>query len=232
MSIRGEHEAERASPLPNGEDGDVESPAPQDADPRPIDTVYIPTSQVLRELFDRTPDSVSATWLIDNLRERSFGIVLLLLGLLGLVPGISGIVGVLLLYPAWQLVRGRHTPSLPRFLASRRLPGEKIKRLADRVQWPLQRLERVVRPRWPAVFAIARRAVGATTLLLAATLVWPFPFSNFAPALAIMLLAFAYLEEDSILLIIALIAAVASVATTGATVWAAIRTTGWLDRVL
>jgi hypothetical protein len=130
------------------------------------------------------------------------------------------------------LIQARATPSLPRFIAARRLPGEKIKRLAHRIQWPLRKLERIVRPRWPAIFAVMRRAVGATILLLAATLVWPFPLSNFAPALAIMLLAFAYLEEDSALLIIALIAALASLATTGATVWAAIRTTGWLDRLL
>ncbi len=198
----------------------------------PVRAPYIPTSEILRELFDRTPEDVTPAWLIENLRERSFGIILLLLGLLGIVPGISGIVGVLLLYPAWQLIHGRATPSLPRLLTARRLPGEKIKRLANHIQRPLRLLERIVRPRWPAIFSIARRAVGATMLLLAVSLVWPIPFSNIAPALAIMLLAFAYLEEDSALLIIALVAAVASLATTAGTVWAAIRMTGWIDRLL
>lgn len=208
------------------------APPPLGGMTRDVEPAYVPTSEVLRDLFDQVPDDVTPTWLIENLRERSFGIVLLLLGLLSLLPGASAVVGILLLYPAWQLIQARATPSLPRFIAHRRLPGEKIKRLADRVQWPLRMLERIVRPRWPAIFSVARRAVGATILLLAVTLLWPFPLSNIAPALAIMLLAFAYLEEDSALLIIALIAAIASLATTAATVFAAIRTTGWLDRVL
>jgi len=71
-----------------------------------------------------------------------------------------------------------------------------------------------------------RNAAAGANLAVAVSL------SNIAPGLAIMLLAFAYLEEDSALLIIALIAALASFATTGATVWAAIRTTGWLDRIM
>jgi hypothetical protein len=196
------------------------------------EAAFIPTSEILRDLFERSPEDVTPSWLIENLRERSFGIVLMLLGLLGIVPGISGVVGILLLYPAWQLMRSRATPSLPRFIANRRLPGEKIMRLAQRIQWPLRKLERIIRPRWPGIFSIARRAVGATIVLLAITLVWPFPFSNIAPAIATMLLALAYLEEDSALLIIAMIAALASFAATGATVWAAIRTTGWLDRLL
>lgn len=193
---------------------------------------YVPASDMIEELFGRAPAEVTPAWLIANLHERSFGIVLLLMAVIGMLPGASGVVGVLLLFPAWQLMRARETPELPRFLGQRRLSGEKVRRLGRRLRWPLRKLEAIIRPRWPEIFELMRRAIGVTILLLALTMLWPFPFSQVPPALAIMLLAIAHLEEDGVLLVVAMVGALASAAVTGATVWAAIRTTGWLDRVM
>jgi hypothetical protein len=193
---------------------------------------YVPASDVLDELFGRAPSELTAGWLIDNLHERSFGIVLLVMAMIGVLPGASPVIGVLLLFPAWQLMGAHETPVLPRFIARRRLSGDKVRRIGRRLRWPLRRLESVVRPRWPELFELLRRVVGASILLLALTMLWPFPFSQVPPAIAIMLLAIAHLEEDGVLLAIALLGALASLAFTAATVWAAIRTTGWLDRLL
>jgi hypothetical protein len=79
-----------------------------------------------------------------------------------------------------------------------------------------------VRPRWATPFKTTKRVVGFVILLLGATLLAPLPFSHVIPILAIMLLAFAYLEEDGILLCVALVAAMASLAITGAAVWGTI----------
>lgn len=193
---------------------------------------YVPASDVIEELFDRAPAVVTPAWLITNLHERSFGIVLLLMAVIGILPGASGIIGVLLLFPAWQLMRARETPELPRFIGQRRLSGEKVRRIGRRLRWPLRKLEGIIRPRWPEIFELMRRGIGVTIVLLAVTMVWPFPFSQIPPAIAIMLLAIAHIEEDGALLIVAMLGALASLAFTGATVWAAIRTTGWLDRLM
>jgi len=45
----------------------------------------------------------------------------------------------------------------------------------------------------------------------------------------IMLLALAYLEEDGVALLVALAAALASLAITGVTVWGTVETIDWLD---
>jgi len=193
---------------------------------------YVPTSDVLDDLFGRAPAELTAGWLIDNLHERSFGIVLLLMAIIGMLPGLSPVVGVLLLVPAWQLIRARETPVLPGFIARRRLSGERVRRIGRRLRWPLRKLEAVVRPRWPDMFEVMRRTVGASILLLALTMLWPFPFSQIPPAIAIMLLAIAHLEEDGLLLFVALLGTLVSLGLTAATVWAAIRTTGWLDRLI
>jgi hypothetical protein len=49
------------------------------------------------------------------------------------------------------------------------------------------------------------------------------------PALVIMLLALAYLEEDGVALLIALGAALISLAITTATVWGTVETIDWID---
>jgi len=90
-----------------------------------------------------------------------------------------------------------------------------------------RRLERVVRPRWGTHFEMTKRVIGFVILLLGATLLAPVPFSHIIPALVIMLLAFAYLEEDGILLCIALAAAALSLAITAVAVWGAIEASGF-----
>jgi hypothetical protein len=58
--------------------------------------------------------------------------------------------------------------------------------------------------------------------------VWPFPFSHIIPALVIVLLSLAYLEEDGVMLCVALAAAIVSLAITGLTVWAGVKVTDWI----
>lgn len=179
-----------------------------------------PTSVILERLArDAPPEGVTLAWILGNLRERSFGIVMLLIGLAGLLPGVSPVVGILLAIPAVQMILGRSEPALPRRLAERRLSSAKLARLLRRVIPMMKRLERLVRPRWNRSFGLAKRFVGFVILLLGATLLAPILFSHVIPALVIMLLAFALLEEDGLLLGIAMFAALLSMAITAAAVW-------------
>lgn len=200
--------------------------------PAAADAPREPTSKVLDRLLSDAPgDDVSLGWLIAGLRERSFGIVMLILGLVALIPGASGVVGVLLMIPAVQMMLARKGPVFPGFLARRRIPKRKLARLIARINPVLRRIERVVRPRWPTPFEATKMVVGLVVLLLAATLLAPIPFSNIIPGLVIVLLSFAYLEEDGIALCIALGAALVSLAIVAATVWAALRGIDFLDRL-
>jgi hypothetical protein len=187
----------------------------------------VPTSVVLENLIRDAPADVSLEWIGANLQQRSFGIVMLLIALLGLVPGLSLIAGVMLAVLAFQMILGRREPVLPRRLAVRRLSRERLARNLDRVIPVFRRLERVVRPRWGTHFEMTKRVIGFVILLLGATLLAPVPFSHIIPALVIMLLAFAYLEEDGILLCIALAAAALSLAITAVAVWGAIEASGF-----
>lgn len=194
---------------------------------------HVPTSLVLEELLEEAPpDHVTLAWLTGSLRERSFGLVLLIMALAGMVPGASIFIGILLGFPAVQMILGRESPGLPRFIASRRFPTRQLVRLVHRTIPLLKRMEKLIHPRWRTPFQTTKRIVGFVVLLLAATLVSPFPFSHVIPALVIMLISFAYLEEDGALLCISLGTALDSLAITSATVWATIRATDLLERLL
>lgn len=183
----------------------------------------VPTSAVLEDLLDRAPsDVVTLEWIVANLRERSFGVVILMLALIGLLPGASLPIAILLPVPAVQLILARPEPRLPRFIANRRVATPRLARLVARVMPLLKRLERVVRPRWLAEFDATERIVGVTILLLAASMFSPFPFSHVIPLLVVVLIAFAYLEDDGLLLCIGLGAAVLSLIITAAVMWGTI----------
>jgi len=73
-----------------------------------------------------------------------------------------------------------------------------------------------------------KRVVGLIVLLLAATLFVPIPLSNIIPGALVMLTAFAYVEEDGILLCIALGISLGSLAITAVEVWAILKEAGFL----
>lgn len=62
-----------------------------------------------------------------------------------------------------------------------------------------------IHPRWRTPFEATKRFASLVVLLLAITMFSPFPFGHITPALVVMLISFAYLKEDGVLLCIALV---------------------------
>lgn len=58
---------------------------------------FVHTSVVLQRLHDEAPlDHFTLPWLMEHLRRRSFGMIMLLLALVAMVPGVSIVAGLLL----------------------------------------------------------------------------------------------------------------------------------------
>ena len=194
---------------------------------------HVPTSALLDALIREAPgEQMSLAWLLDGLHERSYGVVMLILGLLALVPGLSIFAGLLIAWPAIQMMLARRTPWLPGLIARRPLPTRRIAKLMTRALPVMRWLEWLVQPRWPAPFRMTKRAVGAAILLLGLTLAGPVPFSQIVPALAIVLIAIAYLEEDGLMLSISLGIAAISLAISIATIWGAVIGIEELNRLI
>ena len=134
---------------------------------------------------------------------------MLLLAVVAIAPGVSIVAGLLLMIPAVQMIAGKPAPVFPRRIADRPFPTQQLAAVVRRAVPVLRRLETMVHPRWPIPSGATKRLVGAVVLVLdLALLLTPLPFSNIVPALVIALIALAYLEEDGLLLLIALLAAV------------------------
>lgn len=179
-----------------------------------------PTSAVLDALIQGAPTGhVAMDWLLAHLSSRSFGILFLVLGVCGLVPLISPLAGLLLVVLAFQMVRGHESPLLPRLLGARPIAAAKLISTVSRIIPVLRYLERFVRPRWSTPVEITKRAVGGVVIVLALGLFLPFPLSNIPFGLNIVLLSFAYLEQDGVLLSLALFAAFCLLAAVLVIVW-------------
>ena len=191
---------------------------------------YVPTSVQLSRMLDRAEGAVvSIGWLMEQLGRRSLGFTLLVMAVIGLLPGVSMFMGPLVAWLAVQMVLGHEAAALPQFVARRSVPVDRLARVIGRVTPGLAWIERLVQPRWPMCFQIARPLTGLVTLLLGLSLLLPVPFTQVVTAPAIMLLALAYLEEDGIALLVALVAALVALSVSGAAVWGAVETVDWLD---
>ena len=150
---------------------------------------FVPTSVLLQRLHDEAPpDRFTLDWVMRSLHRRGFGLILLLLALVAIAPGVSIVAGLLLMFPAFQMIAGRPAPVFPRRIAVRPLP----------------------------------------TRHLAALVITPIPLSNVVPAFVIALISLAYLEEDGILLSIALLAGIAVLAVALMAVLETIRGAEWI----
>ncbi len=198
---------------------------------RTASQAYVPTSVRLARMLDRAEQeaAVSIAWLMTQLGRRSFGLTLLVVAVLGFLPGASTVAGLLVAWLAVQMMLGHEAAVLPRLVARRSIGVERLARVIGIAAPWLAWVERLVHPRRPALFQTTKPLTGIMMLLLGLTMVSPVPFSQVVPALVIMLLALAYLEEDGIALLVALIAALASLSITAATIWGTVETVDWLD---
>jgi hypothetical protein len=189
-----------------------------------------PASVVLQRLHDEAPPNhFTLGWLMASLQKRSFGIITLLLALVAIAPGISIVAGILLMFPAFQMIAGKPVPVFPRLVADRSWRTRHLAALVQRCLPGLRYLERGIYPRWQTPLGPTKRIVGIVIALLSVTLiVSPIPFSNIVPALVVALISIAYLEEDGVLLSVALLSAVIALAVATMMVWETIVGAKWI----
>jgi hypothetical protein len=183
-----------------------------------------PGSRLLEDLLHQAPpECFTLGWLISNLQQRSFGIVVLLLGVIAATPIGSTVPGLMLAVVALQMIAGRRELVFPQFITARSLPTRYLFRVGKHAIPVMRYLEKAVHPRWPTAFEAAKHFVGVMILLLTAVLLLtPVPLSNIAPATVIALISLAYLEEDGLLLCFAFLAAVVLISAASAAVWGTI----------
>ena len=200
--------------------------------PPPPDAIaFIHTSVVLQRLHDEAPtDHFTLDWLMGRLGKRSFGMIMLVLALIAIVPGGAIVAGLLLMIPAFQMVAGQSAPVFPRRIAARPLPTWYLAVVVQHAAPVLRYLEKMIHPRLPGRLEATKRLVGTAVMMLSTTL-WltPIPLSNVVPALVIALISLAYLEQDGLLLLIALLAAIIVLTVAWVAVWEMVLGAKWIS---
>ncbi|WP_223159335.1 exopolysaccharide biosynthesis protein [Vibrio sp. Y2-5] len=162
------------------------------------------TSQFLINTLKSHPDQyLTIGELLELLRRRSYGALLIMLSLAGLIPGISFFAAVADFLLGLQIALGFHAPRLPHIIQKQRIHREKTLRFTQEVMPWLERIEEYVKPRWEPLSSVnARRVIGVIICVLAAIAILPLPFINFLPNFAIICLALGIIERDGLCLLI------------------------------
>ena len=172
-------------------------------------------SQVFAELADEAEGPVTIGAIRDALGDRSFGALLVLfssINLLPLPPGATALLGLPLVLVSAQMVYGSRRAWLPQVLTRRSIPAEVFRSVVARLVPRLERVERMIRPRyWPFWRRHGDQVIGVIALVMAITITLPIPLGNWPPALATALLGLALSERDGILFAIASIVGVAAI---------------------
>jgi hypothetical protein len=170
-------------------------------------TEVLTTSQRLGRLVADAPaEAIPLGWILAELHERAFGLILLVLALPCCIPflyGLPQVVALPLLFVSAQLMVGRRRPWLPDRLGARTVSRDALDRLGCRAGPLLRRIEAVSRPR---LVALTRRpldhVVGLGLVLFSASILLPLPATNTVPGIAVVVVAMGLLQRDGVLILL------------------------------
>jgi hypothetical protein len=183
-------------------------------------------SDLLVRLARTTDRKVTIRDIAIALQDRSFGAFLLVFALPNLVPmppGATFILGLPLIFVAWQMMAspgGR--VFFPRIVSDYGVEPQTfeaiVKRLVPWMRWA----EKLVVPRfWIFESRFAERIIGLFALILAIVVFLPIPLGNWPPAFALAVLGFAHSQRDGLAVVIGCLIGVLSLMVAGFVVYTA-----------
>ena len=154
--------------------------------------------------------------ILQDLQQSAFGVFLFVAILPSFIPipGLGGAVsGPLVILIGLQMLCCMRRPWLPGFIARRGPRRGTMHRFLDRLDRPLRRLDRLLKPRLPQLLVPlpSHAFSGLLLVLLGILLSLPIPFTNYLFGFQLLLFALALLERDGVLMLVNWIGAVAAV---------------------
>ncbi|AHY59518.1 exopolysaccharide biosynthesis protein [Stenotrophomonas rhizophila] len=154
--------------------------------------------------------------ILQDLQQSAFGVFLFVAILPAFIPipGVGGAVsGPLILLIGGQMLFGLRRPWLPKFIANRGPKRGTMHRFLARIDGPLRRLDKLLKPRLPTLLVPlpAHALTGLLLILVAVLLSLPIPFTNYLFGFQLLLFALALLERDGMLMLLNWIGALAAV---------------------
>ena len=183
-----------------------------------------PLENVLERAINEVEgDKVTFGDILDLFGSRSFGPIIVLLGMLvtvppiGAVPGLPMIVGVIIILFTVQIVFGANRIWEPGFIEKRSISKDKLKKADEKAKPWLKRIDGLVSERitmltgpW-AIYASAVIIIFLSLLMIPLELV---PFAVGVPGAAITLYGLAIMARDGVLMLLGYVLAAVTAAVT------------------
>ncbi|MEQ9520663.1 MAG: exopolysaccharide biosynthesis protein [Parvibaculum sp.] len=148
----------------------------------------------------RVPDGNSVGAVLDGLGDRSFGWALLFVGLLNMLPlpyGSNMVFGLPSLFISVQMMLGKNTLWLPRFILKRHIERETWRKAALKALPIARPLARLTKVRLTYLFrGRAERVLGIVLVASAINLCLPIPLSAWLPAISFAIVGIGLVEHD------------------------------------
>lgn len=162
------------------------------------------TSDILKRLIENNPGKfLHLSYLIEQFKDRSFGGLLFILGILALLPVISFIAGVVIFIVGLQMVLGQTLPILPRFITEQKIEKRSFEGFVNQASPWLEKCQTYIKPRWFFyAHPVAHRLLGVLIMVLALVSLMPLPFSNMPPSISLLIISLGILERDGVVITI------------------------------
>ena len=156
-------------------------------------------------------DTISFAEIKTLLHERGFGLLMIIFALplavpLPVPPGITAVPAIPLMFFSFQMVMGMSTPWLPKWIGRKQMKRSTIAWMIEKASPYLRKVEMWMRPRFSfASSKIGEKIVGFFSLIFAISILVPLPFTNFIPAIGIVLMSLGILSKDGIIIILGML---------------------------
>ncbi|HLW46578.1 MAG TPA: exopolysaccharide biosynthesis protein [bacterium] len=181
--------------------------------PRLVPAVTPPTkiTQLLAEVFNEEREP-TVGGIVDGIKDRGFGFLLVVLALPTLVPilppGSATAIGFLYVLLALQMLCGAERPWLPERIRAYQVPKHIVPKLRQFGLRVFGQIERISRPRAMLLpDYITSRIVASAVLFIGLVLLSPLPFLHTLPGVTVLILGAGLLNRDGVLILGGLILA-------------------------
>ncbi len=163
-------------------------------------------SDFLIHLAETFPDEqVTIGALVDGLKDRAFGMLMLILALPCCLPflyGVPQVVSVPMVFVSAQIMAGRHTLWLPDAVRRRSFSRESLRSMAQRAKKYVGWAESISRPRleWLTT-GFSERVFGAIMLIASLSIAVPLPMTNTVPGIAVAFMSVGFIQRDGLMVL-------------------------------
>jgi hypothetical protein len=168
-----------------------------------VDQNKIITTQIIEDVVNRTSsDRILVRDLVEAMESIGFGLAMMIFSLgiiIPLPPPFPSIIALPLLIFSMQMILGYCAPKLPKMFSNLSVKRSVVAMLVRKSAPYIRKIEAILRPRWSFMISPnVERIIGFFTLVFAAFIAMPIPFSNFIPGIGILIISFGLLGKDGL----------------------------------